>query len=180
MTTDGQELCQLVCIVLTSRKMVLFVPHPWHWCCCRHSWQIFLRHALQLDRIEYQHASYSRCSHNPRFHRTETWLSFTFLLPRLFLALDLLTSYVIHGSPTLWYSVRYQPQCLCLMLWPLFHHPSSISNDCLSAWKFLIPPLVSLVVFPRVKLGRDPLYPITSDNLGWLTRYPSEPLVFSS
>ena len=31
---------------LTSRKMVLFVPHPWYRHCCRHSWQAFLWHVL--------------------------------------------------------------------------------------------------------------------------------------
>src|SRR3954464_15055425 len=29
-TTDGQEPCQLVRLVLTSRKMVLFIPRPWY------------------------------------------------------------------------------------------------------------------------------------------------------
>mgnify|MGYP005831117293 CR=1 FL=1 len=33
-TTDGRELCLLVRLVSTSRKMVLFVPRPWYRRCC--------------------------------------------------------------------------------------------------------------------------------------------------
>jgi hypothetical protein len=41
-TTSGWELCLLVRLVLTSRKMVLFVPRPWYRRCCQHSWQAIL------------------------------------------------------------------------------------------------------------------------------------------
>ena len=47
-----------------------------------------------------------------------------------------LTSYEIQESSTLWYSVRYQTQCLCLMLWTPFHRLSSASNACIFAWNF--------------------------------------------
>jgi hypothetical protein len=45
-TPDGRELCLSVRLVLTSRKMVLFVPRPWYRCCRRHSWQTFRWHVL--------------------------------------------------------------------------------------------------------------------------------------
>ena len=45
-TTDGRELCLLVRLVSTSRKMVLFVPRPWYRLCCRHNWHATLWHAL--------------------------------------------------------------------------------------------------------------------------------------
>ena len=39
-TTGGRELCLLVRLVLTSRKMVLFIPRPWYRRCWQDSWQI--------------------------------------------------------------------------------------------------------------------------------------------
>ena len=107
-----------------------------------------------------------------QFHRTETWLFCTSPFPRLFIAL---TSYAIHESPTLWYSVRYQTQCLCLMLWTPFHHPSST---------FAYPLENSHTFFcfsRRIPLSLnsgDTLYPIPSDSLGWLTWYRSDTLSF--
>ena len=121
-TTDGRELCQLLRLVLRSRKMVLIVPHPWYRPCYRHSWPVVLRHTLKLDRIDCQHPSYSMWAHNPQFHRTETWLFFTFLFRGYS---PWLTSYALHEPPNLWCPVRYQTQCLCLRLWDslfLIHH----------------------------------------------------------
>ena len=103
MTTDGQEPCLLVRLVLTSRKMVLLVPRPWHWCCYQHGQQVVLRQTLLLNHIECQHPSYSMWAHNPQFHRTETWLFHTFLFPRLILLIDLV------GTSRVPYLVMFSP-----------------------------------------------------------------------
>ena len=138
---------------LTSRKMVLLVPRPWYRRCCRHSWQAVLWQTLHRDRIICHHPSYSMWAHNPQFHRIETWLL----------------------SPTLWYSVRYQTHCLCLMLWTPFHFPLSTSNACLSTWDFSCVLLFSRCTSLSLN-SKDTLYPIPLDNLGWLTLCRSDPL----
>ena len=174
-TTDGQELCRLVCLVLMSRKMVLSAPRPWYRPCYRQSWQVVLRHTLQLDRIECQHPSYSMWAHKPQFSRTETWHLFTFLFPKLFSLINLVCTSRVP------YLVIFRPIPDSVLmpdaLEPLFliHHRHQMHVHPLET---LISSSVSLVVFPGVKLERDPLYPITSDNLGWLTRYSSDPLEF--
>ena len=146
--------CQLVCLVLTSRKMVLCVPRPWYRRCCRHSWQAVLWHTLHRDRMECRHPSYSMWAHNPQFHRIETWLL----------------------SPTLWCSVRYQTQCLCLMLWAPFHHPLTTSNACLSIWNFSYLPLFHSMCFPEFKLGRY-FVPHSLGQPRLINRVPIRPLL---
>ena len=157
-TTDGREPCLLVRLVLTSRIMVLLVPRPWHWCCYQHGQQVVLRHTLQLDRIECRHPSYSMWAHSPQLHRTETWLFFTFLFPRLFPLINLVCTSRVP------YLVMFSPMSDSILmpdaLEPLFliHHRHQMHAHPLET---LISSFVSLIVFPGVKLGRDSLYPIT-------------------
>jgi hypothetical protein len=57
-TPDGRELCLLVRLVLTSRKMVLFVPRPWYRRCCRHSWRAIFWHTLLMWPMKSHRSSY--------------------------------------------------------------------------------------------------------------------------
>ena len=138
------ELGQLVRLVLTSRKMVLLVPRPWHRCCYRHSWQVVLRHTFNLiasnvNTLLIQCGPIPHSSTGPKPDSSLRSCSRGYS--------PWLTSYALHTSLTLWCSVRYQTQCLCLMLWnPFFviHHRHQMDAHPLET---RISSFVSLVVF---------------------------------
>ena len=111
-----------------SRNMVLFVPRPWYRCCCRHIWQATLWHALLSWPCKMPAPfllSTTWWAHNPQFHRIETWLSCTPLLPKLFLVLDFVcnswvTFLVIYSG------IRHNTYSRCFQ--PLSRHVSGIER----------------------------------------------------
>ena len=111
-TTDGQELCLLVRLVSTSRKLVLFAPRPWYrWCCWRITNRLPSDMPCYHDRARCHRFFYLYFvwwAHNPQFHRIETWLSCTPRLKKLFLAFDFIwNSRATCPMTYFWYQTQY-------------------------------------------------------------------------
>ena len=80
-----------------SLRPLPLVSTLWPTSLANYSWQTLLH-----DCMECHHPG-SMWAHNPQFHRTGTWLSCTFIFPRLFLLLDLIWAsrfpYLVMFSP---------------------------------------------------------------------------------
>ena len=116
-TTDGRDPCQLVRLVLTSSNVVLVVPAP------DTDVAANVVDKLSFDKPCVVIAYYVA---NAPGYRRALWAHNlpstgpkpdSLVPPRSQGCFSCLTSYVVHESSTLWYSLRYQTQCLCLMFW---------------------------------------------------------------
>ena len=170
-TTDGQELCRLVRLVLTSRKMVLFVPRPWHWCCYRHSWQVVLRYTFNLIALNV--TTLVQCG--PITH-SSTRPKPDSLLPPCFRGYFPVLDLVCNSRAT--YLIIFSLMS-CSVLMPVAMYPSFVirHRHRMHAYPFETPH--TFFCFSQCTSlslnSEDTLYALTSDNLGWLTRYPSDP-----
>ena len=127
--------------------MVLFVPRPWYRCYCRHSWQTTLWHALLTWTYKMSPSFLLLNRHSPQFHRIKTWLSYTSLLPKLFLVLgfacisraifsnmsypvsDAITNLVALDPFYFWLGIERLPTHLKLFYLPILLSMNSLSSE---------------------------------------------------
>ena len=140
----------LVRLILTSRKMVLFVPRPWYQRCCRHSWQAIFWHALLL---------WPWC-HRPPYSRS--------ILTTVPQDRNLTLLNNLHSETFLHWLRIISRATLREMLWTPFTLVQA-SNDCLSAWNLSLYLHTMLSRFSQVSTREIPS--ATSPEL--TTRHPT-------